>query len=113
MRAIHWKKGSERRAVFGGLKGNDMYLHLGQDIVIKNEEVLGIFDLDTATISKSTRDYLTAAEKQGRVINVSTELPKSFVVCAIDGQVTVYISQISSGTLLKRTNFIDEISNVK
>lgn len=90
-----------------------MYLHLGQDIVIRTDEVLGIFDLDTATISKSTRDYLTLAEKQGRVVNVSMELPKSFVVCSHqDRGVTVYISQISSGTLLKRTNYIDQISNV-
>lgn len=90
-----------------------MYLHLGQDIVIKTDEVLGIFDLDTSTIAKSTRDYLAMAEKQGRVVNVSMELPKSFVVCSQkeDG-VTVYISQISSGTLLKRTKYIDEISNV-
>ncbi|MCI9274416.1 MAG: DUF370 domain-containing protein [Clostridiales bacterium] len=90
-----------------------MYLHLGQDIVIKTDEVLGIFDLDTATIAKSTRDYLAMAEKRGRVVNVSMELPKSFVVCACrEGGVMVYISQISSGTLLKRTNYIDEISNV-
>ena len=38
-----------------------MYLHLGQDIVVKTEEVLGIFDLDTATISKNTRNYLAHA----------------------------------------------------
>ena len=93
-----------------------MYLHLGQDIVVKTEEVLGIFDLDTATISKNTRNYLAHAEKQGWVVNVSTELPKSFVVCSTQGdgpaRVTVYISQISSTTLLKRTCYIDGISNV-
>ena len=60
-----------------------------------------------------TREYLAQAEKKGRVVNVSMELPKSFVVCSCpDGGVKVYISQISSGTLLKRTNYMDEISNV-
>ena len=90
-----------------------MYLHLGQDTVIKMDEIIGIFDMETSTISKITRDYLAQAEKAGQVVNVSMELPKSFVVCSCpDGGVKVYISQISSGTLLKRTNYMDEISNV-
>ena len=59
-----------------------MYLHLGQDTVVRTDTVLGIFDLDNCTISKFTRNYLTQAEKQGRVVNVSMELPKTFVVCS-------------------------------
>jgi hypothetical protein len=89
-----------------------MYLHLGQDTVVKTDDILGIFDLDTATIARTTRDYLTQAEKAGRVVNVSQELPKSFVVCETAGETVVYISQISSGTLRKRTGFIDGIANV-
>lgn len=79
-----------------------MYIHLGQDTVVKKSDIIGIFDLDTATVSKRTRDYLAKAEKAGRVVNVSTELPKSFIVCTReDGQI-IYISQISTATLLKR-----------
>ena len=81
-----------------------MYLHLGQDTVVSDSDVLGIFDLDTSTVSKATRDYLAVAEKEKRVVNVSFELPKSFVVCADkkSGDVKVYISPISSSTLKKR-----------
>ena len=81
-----------------------MYLHLGQDTVVYDRDVLGIFDLDTSTVSKATRDYLSVAEKEKRVVNVSFELPKSFVVCSDkkDGKVKVYISPISSSTLKKR-----------
>lgn len=79
-----------------------MYLHLGQDTVVTTDKIIGIFDIDRCTISKKTRDYLTAAEKEKRVINVSYELPKSFVVCKSDSGVVVYISQISSKTLLGR-----------
>ena len=75
-----------------------MYLHLGQDTVITTETVIGIFDMDECTVSKKTGDYLTAAEKRGRVVNVSFELPKSFVVCEKNGKITVYISQLSSKT---------------
>lgn len=81
-----------------------MYLHLGQDTVITFEEILGIFDLEATTVSKSTRDYLANATKNGRVVNVSMDLPKSFVVCRNkDGSTTVYISPISPSTLLKRS----------
>ena len=58
-----------------------MYLHLGQDKVVNMDEIIGIFDLDTSTVSKSTRDYLAKAEKDGCVTNVCTDLPKSFIVC--------------------------------
>lgn len=80
-----------------------MYLHLGQDTVVTVETVIGIFDIDECTVSKKTRDYLTAAEKNGNVVNVSYELPKSFVVCEKKGKITVYISQLSSKTLVKRS----------
>lgn len=93
-----------------------MYLHLGQDTVVTFDDIIGIFDLDTATIGKATRDYLKKAEDKGEVVNVSYELPKSFVVCADpekkNGKI-IYISQISSSTLLKRTAYIESISNVK
>ncbi len=79
-----------------------MYLHLGKNTVIKTKNIVGIFDMDTSTISKNTRDYLAKAEKSGRVINVSMELPKSFVVCRKTDGIKVYISQISSQTLQKR-----------
>ena len=90
-----------------------MYLHLGQDTVVRLQDIVGIFDMENATISKNTRQFLADAEKGGRVFNVTLELPKSFVVCVDqDGTETVYISQISSSTLLKRTGFIDDLANV-
>ena len=81
-----------------------MYLHLGQSTVITTNDLIGIFDMDNTTVMKSTRDYLTKAEKSGEVVNVSYELPKSFVVCTDKKSKSkkVYISQISPSTLLKR-----------
>lgn len=79
-----------------------MFLHLGQETVIRTETILGIFDLDNTTVAKDSRTYLAAAEKAGNVTNVSMELPKSFVVCLEEGKTKVYISQLSAGTLRKR-----------
>ncbi len=81
-----------------------MYLHLGQSTVITFDEIIGIFDLDSTTVAKKTRDYLAIAQKEGRVVEVSYELPKSFIVCRNkSGKNIVYLSQISTSTLLKRT----------
>jgi hypothetical protein len=80
-----------------------MYLYLGQDTVINTKEIVGIFDLENTSTSKETKRYLAAAQKNGHVREVSMELPKSFVVCEKDEAHTVYLSQISPGTLEKRT----------
>ena len=86
-----------------------MYLHLGQETVVKKRDIIGIFDLDTTTVSKISRNYISGAEKNGEVVNVSFELPKSFIVCSEKNKdKTVYISQISSQTLLKRSEGIIE-----
>ena len=88
-----------------------MYLHLGQYTVVHTRDIVGIFDIDNSSVSRSTKDYLTQAQKRGWVVNVSEEIPQSFVVCrGGDGDIRVYISQISSSTLKKRTGFIDELS---
>lgn len=79
-----------------------MYLHLGQDTVIEAESIVAMFDIDACTVSKKTRDFLTYAEKSRQVVNVSYELPKSFVVCEKDGKTTVYISQLATKTLKLR-----------
>lgn len=80
-----------------------MYLHLGQDTVVDTNTLAGVFDLDNTTVSKHTRAFLTKAQQEGRVVNVSAELPKSFIVCVDGGVETIYLSQLAPGTLLKRS----------
>ena len=58
-----------------------MFLHLGENTVISTENLVGIFDMDNTTVSKITRDYLTKMQKENKVVNVSYELPKSFILC--------------------------------
>lgn len=80
-----------------------MYIHLGAETVVRGSEVVGIFDTDNATLSRHTREYLALAEKQGRVVSITYELPKAFVICVdAQGRETVYLSQLSAATLRKR-----------
>jgi hypothetical protein len=84
-----------------------MYLYLGKDVTVPKSEVIGVFDLDNCTYGRTTRDFLSRAEKRGRMTDVSAgALPKSFVLCArerVRGAVgRVYLAQPNPATLLKR-----------
>ena len=78
------------------------YLHLGKGTLVRDDEILGIFDLDITSQSHLTRKFLSLADKSGKVINAAEDLPKSFVLCEQKGQTRVYLSQMASATLLKR-----------
>lgn len=83
-----------------------MYIHLGENTVINTGDIIAIIDLDNTTVSKATREFLTKMEKEGKVVNVTEELPRSAVICKKENKETLYISQISPQTLQKR--FISE-----
>lgn len=88
-----------------------MYLFLGGGHVVGFCDIVGVFDLDTASVGAVTRSYLAAAQKAGRVVDVTPgQLPKSFVVCEREDKAVVYLSQISSATLKKRFlgGFLDD-----
>ncbi len=75
-----------------------MYLYLGGETVINTKDIIGIFDMDTSTVNKASRDFLSKAEKEKRVIYVNYELPKSYIVC----KNKIYICPLNTITLLKR-----------
>lgn len=92
-----------------------MFLHLGQDTVIIEDDIIGIFDLDTTTVSKPTRDYLKTMQNGGNVVNVSYDLPKSFIItCKKKAKKkTMFISPISTATLLKRSENVNYLKDIK
>ena len=80
-----------------------MYLNIGQDTVITDKNILGIFDLDNTTVSKSTREYINTASKNGECITVTIEeLPKSFIIVAENDKKEIYISPLNTSTIFKR-----------
>ena len=79
-----------------------MYIHLGRDYVLNDRDVIGIFNLETTTISPRGREFLNYAQKNGAVVSLSEELPQSYVLA--DGAVvdTVYLLERSSAVLRRR-----------
>ena len=86
-----------------------MYLHLGQEVVVRRRDIIGVFDIENTTVSRATREFLNKAEKAGQVGYINYDLPKSFTVCAPPkaepdaGHTAVYVSPIAPRTLYKRS----------
>ena len=90
-----------------------MFLHLGSDVIINTKYIVAIMDLDTTSVSKITKEFLKISTKSNCVINVSDEdLPKSYVITEEEGIRKVYVSPISSQTLLKRSENKEFLKNL-
>lgn len=75
---------------------------MGEDKITRSRNIVGIFDLDTSTVKKTTRNFLNSNEKLKKVETLSSEIPRSFVVCVNSaGKNKVYLSPINSTTLIK------------
>ena len=78
-----------------------MYVHLGRDYVVNDRDIIGIFNLETTTVSPRGREFLDYAQRNGAVVSLSDELPQSYVLA--DAPVdTVYLSGLSSRALERR-----------
>ena len=79
-----------------------MYLHIGNGESIKTKDIIGIFDLDTSTISKKTKNYINKKEKEGKVEYTDFDLPRAFIICYENKEEKVKLSRISSQGLVQR-----------
>ncbi len=79
-----------------------MYLHLGKGMVVNTSDIIAIMDLESSSRSIHTRDFLKTVEEEGFVRNVSDDIPKTYIVCEIEGQSVVYVTNISSKALSGR-----------
>lgn len=80
-----------------------MYLHIGNGVVVNDRDIIGIFDIDYCSVDRRTRNFLSGAQREGKVIDVSSEIPKSFVVVSGRDGEKVYITNVSPATLTKRS----------
>lgn len=75
-----------------------MFLFLGGEVSVRADDVIGIFDIEECSVSRTTADYLNVCQKNGRIVNVSEDMPSSFIVTADK----TYISNVSHSTIVKR-----------
>ena len=81
-----------------------MYLSIGNDMAVRDTSIIGIFDMDNSTVSGITRDFLSLAQKNKKVINITDDIPRAYILYGKknERESVVVISQFSTGTLRDR-----------
>lgn len=79
-----------------------MFLHIGNGKSVKKKDIIGIFDLDTATVSLITKRFINAQQAKGNVEYMDSDLPRAFVLLTEGGKSKVRLSRISSVGLKQR-----------
>lgn len=81
-----------------------MFVNIGNDMAVRADTVIGIFDLDNTTVSPRTRAFLKKAQENGEIIPCD-DLPKSYVLTREYGMTKIYESAMSVQTLEKRMKY--------
>ena len=86
-----------------------MLIHIGAGYLVREDDIVGYFDLDGKTDSAVTKEFLKNAEKMGRCDTAGTDLPRSFVLTSPKkgktvsaGEGKVIFTHISTQALKKR-----------
>lgn len=79
-----------------------MYLHIGKDYILNNNDIIGIFNINTLKKSNSY-DYILENLSE-KVIDISGEKPKSLILVSKNNKNIAYISNILSSTIGNRIN---------
>lgn len=74
------------------------YLNIGSNKLLRKNDIIGIFDLDTATVATETKRFLKKKETARRLEVVGTDLPKAFVLT----EDKIYITTLSAASLSGR-----------
>ncbi len=88
-----------------------MVLHLGENVVVPIKDIIAIIDSDTVDLSTINKEFIKIAEEEGFVNKISENLTKSYILAEINKKSVVFLSPISSSTLLKRSNFTKYIES--
>lgn len=79
-----------------------MYLHAGAGVILREKDIVGIFDLDGKVTTPDTADFLRRAEQDGITELAGDDLPKCFVLTASARGEKVIFSHISAKVLAAR-----------
>ena len=82
-----------------------MKLYLSEECGIDPGAVVGIFDMDTATVAPASRSYLKRVERAGKTVLTTGEIPVSFVVTA-GGEETIYFTRNAPRVLARRIRIL-------
>ena len=84
-----------------------MYLHIGNGESVKDSDIIGIFDLDTSTVSSITKKYISENQRAGLVDYADSDIPRAFVLVGSEEKYKIRLSRISTAGLKIRLQGAD------
>lgn len=75
-----------------------MYIHVGEDVMVRTDEIIAILDKETVNESSTIQSFLES--KVLETVNLSKGAFKSLVIT----NHRIYLSPLASSTLNKRSN---------
>ena len=60
---------------------NKGFTYVGLDMILKKQDIIGLFDIDSVTVQKNSREFLNKAQQQKQIEDITTDLPISFILC--------------------------------
>ena len=80
----------------------NMKLYLNDEIGLDPKGIVGIFDMDSATVGEATKKFLSASEKSGSLTIATADIPVSFLVEENTGSIKVYLTRNAPKVLARR-----------
>ena len=79
-----------------------MFLHLSSNESVLKRNVVGVFNLETASVQTDTKNFLKQSQKDMRTVTLGRDIPEAFVLCDDEYAETMYLTCISAETIEKR-----------
>ena len=79
-------------------------IHIGKNIILKREEIIGIFDIESIKNTKEFNIILNTLNDAGRIKDISEDESKSIILYKENDNLCGVISNVSSNSIEKRSN---------
>lgn len=87
-----------------------MILHLGENEVVHLKDIIAIMDINKTEQSTINQQFFSIAKEEGFIRKISQDPPKSYILAEVNEKTILYLSPISSATLLKRSRSVTDFS---
>lgn len=79
-----------------------MYLHIGKDIVLKKEQIIGMFNVESILETKEFNIIIEKLKEENSITDISNGEPKTLILYKQRDNLCGVISNVSSNSLGKR-----------
>ena len=79
-----------------------MYLHIGKDIVLKKDEIIGIFNIESILETIEYNIIIEKLKTENSITDISNGEPKTLILYKQKDNLCGVISNVSSNSLGKR-----------